>query len=80
MKDLVGFLLARIAEDRAALELFDSHFDTDRWVAECDTKRRIIELVAPGAELPESLDGCEVLLPLALPYADHPDYLGEWRP
>lgn len=80
MSHLVDFLLSRIAEDRAALEFADNPFASrDRWVAECDTKRRIIALVAPRAEVHESMEGSGVLLLLAQPYADHPDYRETWR-
>jgi hypothetical protein len=58
-------------------------------LAECDAKRRIVELheapnrpdylrsycVACGDSFP-----CPTLRLLALPYADHPDYQPEWRP
>jgi hypothetical protein len=74
------FLLVRIAEDRAALKFFDDRFGFgDRWVAECDTRRRIVELVALGAADVDSLEGCEVLLRLAAPHTDHPDYRESWR-
>jgi hypothetical protein len=77
---LVDFLLTRIAEDQAALEFVDDRFASrDRWVAECNTKRRIIALVAPRAEVHESLEGSGVLILLAQPYADHPDYREAWR-
>jgi len=60
--------------------------DPARVLAECEAKRQIVALhkSEPGQhpdfcghdlrELP-----CPTLRLLALPYADHPDYLPEWR-
>jgi hypothetical protein len=65
---------------------------TNRHAAECDTKRRIVSLHSRSeglydqGVLIECLEGCigaypcKTLRLLALPYADHPDYLPEWRP
>jgi hypothetical protein len=72
-----------------------AHNDGSRWqqtshdparvLAECEAKRRIVELVGrPSSDdewfmgRADALD--EVLSYLALPYADHPDYREEWRP
>jgi hypothetical protein len=78
--ELVAFLRARAAEDRAALTFFDDRFGAgDRWVAECDAKWRIIELIAEGVDDPGSMEGCEVLLVLGMPYARHRDYRAEWQ-
>jgi len=83
-------------------------FDTDedalhiaRWsparaLAECDAKRRIIDLHQPTTHpvLPPECEWCgpDTALDLdeqwpclhlklfALPYADHPDYREEWKP
>jgi hypothetical protein len=80
MERLVDFLLARIAEDRAALQLVDAQFPgSDRWVAECDSRRRIVELVAPQPAGNESLAGCDVLLLMAQPYGEHRDFRKEWN-
>jgi len=62
-----------------------------RVLAECEARRRIVEL--EPTETPDDLDGFtrewelgqaaalgSVLSLLALPYADHPDYREEWRP
>jgi hypothetical protein len=64
-----------------------------RVLAECEAKRAIIDL-HPRCR-PDSPDThcvcecewsgcsegeCQTLRALALPYADHPDYLDEWRP
>lgn len=50
-----------------------------RVLAECDAKRRIVELYqfAPPASDP-FMD--QVILLLALPYADRPGYREEWKP
>jgi hypothetical protein len=77
---LVDFLLARIAEDEAlaapALEMDPAHWCTagthiepERWLAECEAKRRILE---------EHEHACPTTQALALPYADHPDYDQAW--
>ena len=83
MTDLADFLLARIAEDEErGQSLVTQWFDvgnacqscgTDgaRVIAECRAKRRIVEAYG-GAVWP-------VLILLALPFADHPDYRQEWR-
>jgi hypothetical protein len=68
-----------------------------RVLAECEAKRRIVEMqqgaakatidLAPTDEpIADAIAGSmlvtatAVLKLLALPYADHPDYLEEWRP
>ena len=80
MYELVRFLLARIYEDKAILTEFDDHFALgDRWAAECDARLRIVDLIAPYPEGIDSLAGCEVLLALAVPYADHVDFRAAWR-
>lgn len=57
-----------------------------RCLAECEAKRRIVEL---HAQLSEDSDteysgwvdlAHNTLATLALPYADHPDYNTDWRP
>jgi len=90
---LTEFLLARIAEDEKwrwhidyCRALDDGACDchaTERVLAECEAKRRIIV----GLDY-ESDEWCfadapavaEVLPFLSLPYADHPDYRQEWKP
>lgn len=62
--------------------------DPARVLAECEAKRRIMSLFAPtlADELSAAAGdwnevawrGEQVLRYLALPYADHPDYRGEW--
>jgi len=56
--------------------------DPTRVLAECQAKRRIIEAVKEHEEgewEDDPIHGA-VLRPLALPYADHPDYRQEWKP
>jgi hypothetical protein len=60
----------RIGEDAA--RLIARFAVPARVLAECEAKRRIVELI--------SSPGPQALRLLALPYADHPDYLPEWRP
>lgn len=52
-----------------------------RVLAECEAKRRIVERVGFLIDEPDGLGNlCEgILMDLALPYADHPDFRGEWR-
>jgi hypothetical protein len=94
---LTEFLTARIAEDELQTQGMAEDIGQwmgDRWVAECEAKRRIVELhmaheervaFALSADLsPDHADQRrkathEVLRALALPYADHPDYRDEWR-
>jgi hypothetical protein len=62
--------------------------DPERVLAEVETKRRIVFLAERLPELTASTDmfdnnrdaWAEVLKRLALPYADHPDYQGAWKP
>jgi hypothetical protein len=94
---LTDFLLARIAEDEginrrivkaAGFAMFngepvDPH--ARRLLAECEAKRRIVELSWHHLGDEEYGWGMEeakrqILTLLALPYADHPDYREEWRP
>jgi len=56
-----------------------------RVLAECEAKRRIVELSWHHLGEDDYGWGMEeakrqVLVLLALPYADHPDYREEWRP
>jgi hypothetical protein len=93
---LTEFLLARIEEDEArARPMWElkvrqriigapivplSWPTPDRVLAECEAKRRIVDMFpfeADGDGWNEA--GAQVLPILALPYADHPDYRDEWR-
>lgn len=87
MSDLTGFLLARIAEDEAAAAGWINPAtrinDADLWaevgsrmLAECEAKRRIVELHGLHGRDPSALP-CRELASLAAIYADHPDYHGE---
>ncbi len=52
-----------------------------RVLAECESKRLIVELQRSDLrDDPEDWEADEVLRLLALPYADHPHYRPEWRP
>jgi hypothetical protein len=89
---LTDFLLARIAEDEAAVEakwlrapkgapIVPDAAHT-RVLAECEAKRRIVEYCPSASEEGDTWDTAfwRVLQILALPYADHPDYREEWKP
>ena len=52
---------------------------TDRVIAECDAKRRIVEGLQPFGPI-DDICAPEILALLALPYAHHPDYEETWRP
>lgn len=57
--------------------------DPVRVLAECEAKRRIVEVHAHNARWDDTNVGDwarATLELLALPYADHPDYREEWRP
>lgn len=92
MSDLTDFLLARIAEDEAAVRPYaDGDSKSRGWVAarvlaDSAAKRRIVDdLSTEVREAEEHGDrhdaACAMhyLRLLALPYADHPDYREEWR-
>lgn len=71
-----------------------ARWDPNRVLAECDTKRRIIEPHTPERPYAATVDlcaecggengrvawPCRDLLILALPYSDRPDYREEWKP
>jgi hypothetical protein len=94
---LTEFLLARIAEDeRVAREEDFSGPIADEWpwdisraLAECETKRRIVESLGShlrnAERYPDAYPGMVALADwhvrvLATVYADHPDYREDWRP
>ena len=92
---LTEFLLARIDEDAAwrwhvdyCRALDDGACDcqaTERVLAECEAKRRIVNthpfrLVGDGEERQAERLRNHTLRLLALPYAEHPDYRQEWTP
>lgn len=52
-----------------------------RVLADCEAKRRIIDLLRQRTGEPDDHGQLRAALGLlALPYADHPDYRQEWRP
>jgi hypothetical protein len=53
--------------------------DPARVLAECEAKRRIVEVALPG-ERDDAGERFRILRILATVYADHPDYRDEWRP
>jgi hypothetical protein len=68
-----------------------ARWDPARVLAECEAKRRIVELHSDHLHRQgdcETCDGggrylvgdCPTIRALALPYADHPDYQEGWRP
>ena len=66
-----------------------ARWDPARVLAECEAKRRIVEVHlsgeawcdhCSGGEHRGNPDACPTLRLLALPYADHPDYDETWRP
>lgn len=89
---LVEFLLARIAEDEGQIARAERSHEV--WapmypLAECESKRAIVEWAAPLLEnWPSAVEGfryvsdegLELLKLLSLPYADHPDCRDEWKP
>lgn len=108
MSDLTEFLLARITEDEAVAQrdaaspppvsamsatFVKNPMSPDRVLAECEAKRRIVELryswnlqAERATEPPfgpilkaQVITADTVLRTLAMPYADHPDYREEWR-
>ena len=54
--------------------------DPARVLAECEAKRRIVEVARYAPDGPGGWGFRRILINLALPYADHPDYRDEWRP
>ena len=59
----------------AGVDIFVS---ADRWAAECDAKRRIVQQVSDVRWSGYAVRDV-VLQLLALPYADHLDYREEWK-
>jgi hypothetical protein len=85
---LIEFLLARIAEDEAGAERADyiADFNPARVLAECESKRRIVDECTGGlywnVGCSEGHEGNfeNILALLAAVYADHPDYQPKWKP
>lgn len=94
MTDLAEWLLTQIAEDEATARDSDAApwrdhvhdldvsgwFDPDRVLAECESKRRIIDWADAEALDPFGDQRMQLLRLLALPYADRDGYLEEWQP
>jgi hypothetical protein len=74
------------------METHIARWEPRRVIAECEAKRRIIDLHDGGKDKSRGLwvnrtgctcgdmPPCRTLAALAMPYADHPDYRVEWRP
>jgi hypothetical protein len=93
---LTEFLLARIAEDEAAvLDWTEDHATVGAWwiqriLRDCAAKRQIIRRIDLSewewdvAHSPSTAGAAstldELLRLLAVAYDDHPDYREEWRP
>ena len=102
---LTEFLLTRIAEDERRVEFVrgfipdegdqGEYINPARVLAECEAKRRIVELHSWGEghecsvyDRTGEVDNCRYVIGgecstmqlLALPYADHPEFRPEWRP
>jgi hypothetical protein len=84
---LTDFLLARIAEDEeAAPYVFAEQYTPSRVLAECEAKRRIVDLcednlrdLSAGGTGRRQFSSYALQI-LAQPCADHPDFRDEWRP
>lgn len=90
MTTLTEFLLARIAEDEAACGGGDEpenwcdratgvHYDPARVLAECEAKRRIVNVARYADEGSAGWGFRRILGDLAAVYGDHPDHREEWR-
>lgn len=66
-----------MSANRKAEAQFVADWQPSRVLAECDVKRRIVEHCIDYSDPYETE---LVVLLLALPYADHPDYDESWRP
>lgn len=97
---LTDFLLARIAEDEAQATRSKEDAATgktlgvpaswvtavaDRVLAECEAKRRIVNMAWDHFGEDDYAWGMEeakrqILLEMAQPFADHPEFRAEWKP
>lgn len=104
MSDLVSWLLEQIADDEIRMKLLhaerhgrqpcDCWPTVERWLAECEAKRAIIDWLTTkqremdeafsfeygGADMDSGVDTHEALRLLALPYAGRTGYREDWRP
>lgn len=93
MASISEFLEARIAEDEVAAYDLMGEREGDRVLAECASKRLVIELAKKASEdekeyddyewqgtvkRSEPLTGDAILFALAAVYKDHPGYQQEW--
>lgn len=76
-QSLTEFLLARIAEDEAAAHRM---FRPARFLAECEAKRRIVELGPCRCSEHGDSAWLAAMRALAAVYADHPEWRGSWWP
>lgn len=76
--------------EEESLGRYFERFDPARVLAECEAKRRIVELHSGTAEWcgwtqggdgthADMGDDCDTLIALAQPYADHEDFQEAWR-
>lgn len=90
---LLGFLLARIAEDETRAGKATESFPSDgpdaatfRWlgervVSDCKAKRQTVTYLSRRLGQRSGGDMAEMVLKhLATPYSDHPDYRADWSP
>lgn len=70
-----GYLACK-AEDR----VYIAQFNPGRILAECAAKRRMLANVPLVTDIPSEVDGTSeyVLMCMASPYRDHPDYQQGW--
>lgn len=85
MSDLTDFLLARIADDRAAGRITKRDYEAKRlivaladWTGPKKTLRD--RVFGPSADFGFQAGIRASMCALAAVYADHPDYRPEWRP
>ena len=76
--DKVKHVMLPSSEDGAARHI--ARHDPARVLAECEAKRRIVELNATKPGRKTTFRRLLTLQTLALPCADHPDYRQEWKP
>jgi hypothetical protein len=79
-------VVAKVADERTAR--FIAANSPAHILAECEAKRRIVEIATAQIRLGREARGWDnwedmagqTLRALALPFADHPDYRDEWKP
>ena len=77
--DIVTFLRARLADDRAVVDRLENLYPSNRWTRERDeieAKEKILELhLRTFGERPPT---DAIVRALAHPYRHHPDFNPEW--